>query len=388
MIALGLILGVMAPANANHISGVAVSPESDSAPAETCNAFTATLTTGQSQTNLVGQTVDVEVRDTDTDNPDSRANESTTPVNFCTPPSGPNPRPADEEDNLTLNADGECEQGDPGVPPIIPATPPEEDPGCDGTISAEVGVTDVNGQITFGMRSDDPGHYSVLVYHDHNDNDTKDTTEPSDTSTKTFTEPVPAPQCSDGADNDGDGKIDFGTTQANDPGCIAASDNDETDPGFSPPSSQCENGYDDDLDGLIDYGSDGGCTARTDNDETGSGNRRLATAVTIRYNRPVHAFKGTVSNAHRKCRVNRSVVLMRDLKGGKDAVIKGVRADDKGNYFIKRRKVGGKRWYVKARPKQFPRQNGGTVFCQPGRSVTIKIARRTRNFGSAGGGAG
>jgi hypothetical protein len=41
----------------------------------------------------------------------------------------------------------------------------------------------------------------------------------------------PPSQCSDGKDNDGDGKIDFGTGANNDPGCTSAADNDETDPG-------------------------------------------------------------------------------------------------------------------------------------------------------------
>ncbi len=42
-----------------------------------------------------------------------------------------------------------------------------------------------------------------------------------------------APQCSDGADNDGDGKTDFPA----DPGCTDANDNDETD--APPPTQQC-----------------------------------------------------------------------------------------------------------------------------------------------------
>jgi hypothetical protein len=41
--------------------------------------------------------------------------------------------------------------------------------------------------------------------------------------------PPPPVQCSDGKDNDGDGKIDFGTGPNNDPGCTSAQDNDETD---------------------------------------------------------------------------------------------------------------------------------------------------------------
>lgn len=45
----------------------------------------------------------------------------------------------------------------------------------------------------------------------------------------------PPPQCSDGADNDADGKVDFGA----DPGCANAADTDESD---SPPpgSNQCK----------------------------------------------------------------------------------------------------------------------------------------------------
>lgn len=42
--------------------------------------------------------------------------------------------------------------------------------------------------------------------------------------------PAPDTQCSDGIDNDGDGRIDFGTGPNNDPGCQSATDDDETDP--------------------------------------------------------------------------------------------------------------------------------------------------------------
>jgi hypothetical protein len=52
----------------------------------------------------------------------------------------------------------------------------------------------------------------------------------------------PAPACSDGLDNDGDGKIDYPA----DPGCSSAADTNETDP------PACSNGIDDDGDGLSD----------------------------------------------------------------------------------------------------------------------------------------
>ncbi len=59
---------------------------------------------------------------------------------------------------------------------------------------------------------------------------------PPPVATPTFTpEPdgptaTPAPQCSDGIDNDGDGLIDYNPTGAGDPQCRNANDNDETNP--------------------------------------------------------------------------------------------------------------------------------------------------------------
>jgi hypothetical protein len=72
------------------------------------------------------------------------------------------------------------------------------------------------------------------------------------------------PQCSDGIDNDGDGKIDF----PNDPGCLNANQDSEVDDcpnGANCP--QCGNGKDDDGDGKIDYPADPGCSSASDNSE-------------------------------------------------------------------------------------------------------------------------
>jgi hypothetical protein len=49
------------------------------------------------------------------------------------------------------------------------------------------------------------------------------------------------PQCSDGIDNDGDGRVD-----AEDPGCYSVTDDDES------PDPQCSDGIDNDGDGLVD----------------------------------------------------------------------------------------------------------------------------------------
>ncbi len=57
------------------------------------------------------------------------------------------------------------------------------------------------------------------------------------------------PACSDGADNDHDGRVDFGIDPIlNDPGCTSAVDTDEKEG-----SRQCDDGIDNDNDGLRDF---------------------------------------------------------------------------------------------------------------------------------------
>lgn len=81
--------------------------------------------------------------------------------------------------------------------------------------------------------------------------------------------------CSDGLDNDGDGKVDSA-----DPGCSGSSDTDETDPtgGSNPdpgtggggPAAACEDSIDNDGDSLVDM-ADPGCGGPSDNDESSGG---------------------------------------------------------------------------------------------------------------------
>jgi hypothetical protein len=69
-----------------------------------------------------------------------------------------------------------------------------------------------------------------------------------------------AAACADGNDNDGDGLVDL-----NDPGCVDAQDNDETN--APPPAAACADGQDNDGDGLVDL-NDPGCAGAQDNDES------------------------------------------------------------------------------------------------------------------------
>ena len=75
---------------------------------------------------------------------------------------------------------------------------------------------------------------------------------------------APPAVCNDGLDNDGDTKVDLA-----DPGCVDATDGDETDPPPPPPpAAACEDGIDNDLDGKVDLGVDPGCAGVMDDDET------------------------------------------------------------------------------------------------------------------------
>ena len=67
-----------------------------------------------------------------------------------------------------------------------------------------------------------------------------------------------APQCSDGLDNDGDGKIDYPA----DAGCYDAADSSEA-------GGVCDDGLDNDGDGKIDYPADPGCRFGWWSSETG-----------------------------------------------------------------------------------------------------------------------
>lgn len=71
-------------------------------------------------------------------------------------------------------------------------------------------------------------------------------------------------QCSDGIDNDGDGKKDY----PNDPGCTDPDDDTETDtcPGGAT-CPKCANGIDDDGDGKTDYPADTSCASASQNSE-------------------------------------------------------------------------------------------------------------------------
>ncbi|MEK6905063.1 MAG: putative Ig domain-containing protein [Nanoarchaeota archaeon] len=85
-------------------------------------------------------------------------------------------------------------------------------------------------------------------------------------------DPVDLPQCNDGVDNDGDGKADendpgcHSDGNPNNPGTYDQTDDNETDDPVDLP--QCNDGIDNDGDGKIDFPNDPGCTDKNDDNET------------------------------------------------------------------------------------------------------------------------
>ena len=83
--------------------------------------------------------------------------------------------------------------------------------------------------------------------------------------------------CSDGVDDDGDGKLDYPT----DPGCAAPDDDDETDDCPNGPNCpECANGKDDDMDGKTDYPADLQCKAASSTSEACVSHENVAEITT------------------------------------------------------------------------------------------------------------
>lgn len=152
-------------------TGLTITPETDTAPVGSCNAYTITTTSGSNnETRTEGVIVDVEQRHERSS--DGTANNEPR-VSFCTPGEGPNPSPVDET------------RGD--------LRPPQEDPDNPGTAGGETTrPTDAQGQVTIGIMvtpangSDGTGRVDIVAFFDPNENDDPDSGEPQDTATKNW----------------------------------------------------------------------------------------------------------------------------------------------------------------------------------------------------------
>jgi hypothetical protein len=80
---------------------------------------------------------------------------------------------------------------------------------------------------------------------------------PADRQCESPSDPSERSQCDDDLDNDGDGDVDY----PDDPGCQSARDNSEA------PNPQCSDGVDNDGDGRTDHPDDPGCRSARDTSE-------------------------------------------------------------------------------------------------------------------------
>jgi len=161
-----------------------------------------------------------------------------------------------------------------GEPPICPNGICESGENCPADVSScsdnqcyEPTCNNGCGQTLVGVRQTDEscsgnnfcdGSGNCVECIDNND------CSGSDTCVNDVCTPLSSIECSDGADNDGDGQTDY----PNDPGCLSSTDNSEHG------SAECDDGVDNDGDGDTDYrvsGGDQGCLSLTDNDETNCG---------------------------------------------------------------------------------------------------------------------
>ena len=152
-------------------------------------------------------------------------------------------------DGAVLQTDGPDTPGDGAPPPDAADTDAEV---ADGASPPDGALPDLPGPPPLpecGDGADDDGDGRVDT-HDSDCTSPADPRENGDATTP----------CSNGLDDDEDGEIDF----PDDPGCSAAGDPDEADPARVP---ACDNQEDDDGDGLVDYPRDPGCAGRGDPDE-------------------------------------------------------------------------------------------------------------------------
>jgi hypothetical protein len=124
--------------------------------------------------------------------------------------------------------------------------------------------------------------------------------------------PEPVPACSDGIDNDGDGRTDL-----LDSACLSPNGTSE---GAPPVPPECRDGIDNDGDGGIDYPSDGQCKRATDGREAPDPFPTLTAAATRRYIRAAlrREFGGSYRYGSGKAiaacnRVSRTRMTCRDV---------------------------------------------------------------------------
>ena len=200
MVLFALVVPLVGSAIANHTSADPTRVDAgldDSAPANTCNAFTvAAFGSPNAQARGENETIDITATQSDGDtnadlqiefcDPDGAGPGSNLgapsgqvdPVGGGQTPNGGAPgRDCDDDANFSV-------EGTPNA-----ACPAAQGPGTQEQPASihEECTTDANGQCTFGIMSDEPGRMDVVVFYDADGSDTPTGLEPRDDMIKTWT---------------------------------------------------------------------------------------------------------------------------------------------------------------------------------------------------------
>ncbi len=139
------------------------------------------------------------------------------------------------------------------------------------------------------------------------------------------------------------------------------------------PQPECSDGTDNDADGRTDFPSDPHCDSPSDPAEAFEGGR-FPTNLTIRYDGDASppAFTGKAGSSFRACKRDRTVIVKK-VVSGPDRVVGRDSTNRLGNWNVPERRARG-RYYavVRAVEKQV---QGAPVICGADRSVTITIKR-------------
>ncbi len=139
-------------------------------------------------------------------------------------------------------------------------------------------------------------------------------------------------------------------------------------PSFAQESPECSDGADNDGDGNIDYPADTHCTSEQDDTESFEGVRDYF--PTIRYNARRNLFLGDVPAEAETCSSYRGV-LLKKVRDGADATVGRALTSRSGDWSIRKGDPHG-RFYARIlrAVKETP---DGYVICEGDRTPTIRL---------------
>lgn len=152
-----------------------------------------------------------------------------------------------------------------------------------------------------------------------------------------------------------------------------------------PPAKEktnCNDGIDNDSDNLVDFPNDPGCSSEEDTTESpnpddgdGDGERiRVATNLTIRYDRDDAAFKGAAGTSRKACQTGRTVILKK-VTPGPNRTVGRDGTNRFGNWRISNARARG-RFYAVVLRQDATSRRGAEFDCLRDRSVTVSLRRR------------